>query len=451
MQNSQARISGVFGLLLPLIAIGLSMVALYFAYVASETSEKVVIEEIGSIPPSETEILFNQSLATMERANDALNSVELVLSFLEGGSILAGVILVGAGILGLSSIQDLRHDTETIKQEMSAQIQAETHDLMARLERAESELLRREEQLAKLEAQLEQSLTSTQARIDQQIQSASKLARRSFEALSQHVMAQRLARENNIEAAINACRDSYELDPLNVSNNYLLGMLLMRRNNLDDAIKHLTDAFQEASKSGEDASIPAQAALGLAIRYKGDLTNEPMERNRLYNQAEHHLLEATRSDPHLLTDNRESYLGVLGSLYRRQGRTQDAIQIYLRAAKITPRRSYPDINLAMLYLQINNQELAEKYRHSAESKARRRLEDTPEDYWALHDVALAQLLGGKVDSAIQHFSEAIELSPDSGVLESVLSRLIYLKQIVPELAGLDRTIQQFNECIRLKH
>ncbi|MCL4879149.1 MAG: hypothetical protein KJ064_21005 [Anaerolineae bacterium] len=447
MKGNTPRFARAMTFLFPLLAIGLSIVALYFAAVRSEGSEIVIT---GGQNSEGAVIMLEQAELALERANDAVGSAELILSFLEGGSILAGVILVGAGILGVSSIQDLRHDTEAIKQEMTTRIQEETRELIARLERAERELLRREEQLAKLESQLEQSIASNQSRIDEQIQTASKMARRSFEALSQHVMAQRLARENNVEAAIKACRDSHDLDPDNVPNNYLLGTLLLRRGNLDESIEHLTEAFTRARVSGEDASVPAQAALGLALRYKGDQTTDPMERNRLYNQAEHYLLEATRSDPQLLTDDRESYFGVLGSLYRRQGRTLDAIQVYHRAAEMTPRRSYPQINLAMLYLNNHDPNQAEKYRQSAEAKARRRLEDTPEDYWAWHDVALSQLLGGNVDEAMRHFNEGIELSPDISSLESVLARLIYIKQIAPDLGGLDKAIQHFQESIRLK-
>ncbi|MBZ0308830.1 MAG: tetratricopeptide repeat protein, partial [Anaerolineae bacterium] len=129
---------------------------------------------------------------------------------------------------------------------------------------------------------------------------------------------------------------------------------------------------------------------------------------------------------------------------------QDAIQVYHRAAEVTPRRSYPQINLAMLYLHNNDLNNAEKYRQSAEAKARRRLEDTPEDYWAWHDVALSQLLGGNANEAMRYFSEGIELSPDINSLESVLSRLIYIKHMSPDLDGIDLVIQHFRDAIRQK-
>ena len=70
--------------------------------------------------------------------------------------------------------------------------------------------------------------------------------------------------------------------------------------------------------------------------------------NELYNVAEARLLEALQLDPVLLTPDGESYYGTLGSLYRRQGRIEDALDTYRRAADVTPQRSYPFVNLAML-------------------------------------------------------------------------------------------------------
>jgi len=421
--------SRVFSIFVPLLALGVSVAAFYFGYVDRSQARLVPQNQVAD------EQLQADIERTYERAQDAIQSAELVLSFLEGASVLAGIILVGAGVLGISSIQDLRQDTEHIKQEV-----------LNRLETAERELLSRAEQLAALEAELENTIQESQKRFSEQITQAAKDAQNAFEALSHHVMAQRLARERNIDAAIRACRDAHTLDPDNVPNNYLLGTLLLRKEELDEAIRFLKLAFDTAREDQEHTSPPAQAALGFAIRKKGDALSEPMERNRLYNQAESYLLDAVRAEPHLLNDNNESYYGILGSLYRRQGRTADAITAYQHAARITPRRSYPEINLAMLCLQT--QEFDESARHCqrAEEKARRRLEDTPDDYWASHDVALALLLRGKVDEALSTFHEALELTPDIMALESVMSRLQYLNDLPIEIQGLEKAIAIFTEA-----
>ncbi|HLA43779.1 MAG TPA: tetratricopeptide repeat protein, partial [Aggregatilineales bacterium] len=396
------RTDSALTLLVPLLSLGFSLTALYFVYL--ERSQTHFEVDASRLDGDALEVTFR-------RAQDAVESAQLVLSFLEGASVLAGIILIGAGVLGLTSIQDLRNDTEAMKDEVFKRLEEAEKQLIDRVDRAEHELLSRAEQLAQLEAQLEETIARTQDRIDTQIQAATRHAESSFEALSHHIMAQRLARENNIDAAIKSCRDAHELDPDNIPNNYLLGTLLIRKDELDEAVERLTEAYNQARRDGEMSSIPAQAALGLATRKKGDKLSNMMERNRFYNLAENYLLDATHHDPHLLNDNRESYFGVLGSLYRRQGRERDAIAAFIQAAEITPRRSYPEINLAMLYLEQGNKDRSEIHRQRAESKARSRLDDTPEDYWALHDVAMAVLLNGRVEEALEIFGRALELTP----------------------------------------
>lgn len=431
------RLSMTLTVLLPLVAIALSVLALYFAYIDRRATRQTTAN--GDIATVET------AEAILERANDAVLSADLILSFLEGASVLAGILLIGAGVLGVTSLQDLRQDTEDIKSELLDRLAQAERELNERVDVAQKELLSKAEQLAALEAELEATIARNREVINEQIQAATKEARRSFEALSHHIMAQRLARENNVDAAITACREAYELDPDNVPNNYLLGTLLTKKNDLDDAIRYLTLAF-EASQE-EDLSIPAQAALGLALRKKGDLQADPFERNQFYHQAEGYLIEATQHDPQLLSEDRESYFGILGSLYRRQERTRDAIAAFQRAAEITPRRSYPYINLAMLYLEQQDQPSMEAMRRAAEQRARRRLEDTPDDYWARHDVALAVYLRGDVEEALRLFDEAIELSPGASVLDSVLARLLYLHDIAAETPGIDRAIERFTDAI----
>lgn len=423
---------------LSIFAVGISVVALYFVLSSHESSQVVI--ESSAVEEDAAAVILKESEQTLSRAEDAVSSAELVLSFLEGASVLAGALVIAISLLGLSSLRDLRNDTEAIKQDVLTRVEQAERQLIERVERAESQLLSKAEQLSALEQAMEQLIQQNQARIDEQIQSATRSAQRAFEALSHHVMAQRLARENNVDAAIKACRDAHELDPDSIPNNYLLGVLLIRKDELDEAIEHLTEAFTLTGADARESSAPSQAALGLALRRKGDVTDDVMERNRLYNLAESHLLEATRTDPQLLNENRESYLGVLGSLYRRQGRIQDAIAIYNRAVQVTPRRSYPEINLAMLYLEQGDQDKAEQHRHRAEEKARRRLEDTPEDYWAKYDVGLACLLRGDEAEARVQFEEAIELTPDVMTLDSVLSRLYFLRNSPIKVSGLEDAI-----------
>jgi tetratricopeptide (TPR) repeat protein len=437
------RFNSAFGSILPLLGLGLSVLALFFAFQRTERTQLVI--EGQEIDAEGYNTLLDRSVQTMERAEDALSSVELVLSFLEGASVLAGVILVGVGILGINSLQDLRSDTEKLKQDILERLVQAERELTDRVERAEKEFLSRAEHLATLERELEGMYQKTQSLIGEQVRQANVEAKRSFEALSHLVMGQRLVRERNINAAIQACRSAYELDPDNIPNNYLLGRLLIRTDQLDEAIFHLTEALDEAEEDPK-ATAPTQAVLGLAIRKKGDRVDDLMERNRIYNQAESYLIRATTDDPQLLNEDGESYFGVLGSLYRRQGRDQDAIMAYERAARATPRRSYPEINLAMLYLEREDQGQFERHRRQAETKSRRRLQDTPEDYWAIHDLALALLLRGDVETAYKHFEEALEITPDVMTLDSVIARLEFAKELPQPPQGVEGALELFAQA-----
>lgn len=429
--------------LIPIISLGISVLSAYYVYNTHEN--RAIIIQTSRLNEAEANVILAEAQATYTRAEDAVNSAGLILSFLEGFSVLAGVIVVGAGILGISSAQELREDTEAMKLEVIKRLEQAETELLQRVEQAELELLNRAQLLTQLEVQMEQTILESQERINQQILSATKNAERSFEALSHHVMAQKLTREHNIDAAIAACREARTLDPDNMPNNYLLGSLLVRKDELLEAIVYLTEAYHAAHADSEISSAPAQALLGLALRKQGDSIDELLQRNQVYNLAESHLIEATQNDPQLLTESSESYFGVLGSLYRRQGRTKDAIAAYERAIKVTPRRSYPEINLAMLYLQQGESAKADQHRKRAEGKARRRLEDTPDDYWAKHDLALAILLRGEPREAITMFDEALEITPDLMTLDSVMSRLVYLQEIKTTLSGVQEVLEHFHK------
>lgn len=443
-RNSSSIMRFTITLLLPLLAMGIAVTALYFNFVdRGNTNVTVTCEDANDVTCAE---IIENANQTFQRAEDAVGAAELVLSFLEGFSVLAGIILVAAGVLGLASVNDLREDTEVMKAEVLQRLEDAEKQMLLRVEHTQQEISRKVELLAALERELETSIEQNQAVIDTQMKAAKEDAQLTFEALSHHIMAQRLARENNIHAAIQACRDAHELDPDNLPNNYLLGTLLIRQNKLDEAIMHLTEAYTAARTEGEHSSAPIQAALGLAVRKKGDLIKDGLERNRIYNLAENYLLEATFNDPLLLNEDRESYFGVLGSLYRRQGRIDDAITAYKRAAQITPRRSYPEINLAMLYLSDDRPEEAEIHRKLAALRAKRRLEDTPEDYWARHDFALAGLLAGDTEQALKGFEEALDLTPDVMTLDSVEARLQFLRDLQHNTEDITQALKLFDNA-----
>lgn len=415
---------------LPGLALVLALLAIWLWF--TETSEKGGNE----LPVSSEAHTLEQAELVLERANDAVNSAELILSFLEGASVVIAIAIASAAVVGLSSLSELRDNVAETEEE-----------LLQRVEEAEARLVARERQLANME----DLLAEAQVRIDQLIEdrlqrvyAETESARRQAAALARHALAEQLMREKNIDAALKACEEAARLDPDNHANNYLYGMLLIEKGQYGTAIERLQHALEI-----ESDFVPAIAALGLANRREGDQMDDRHQRNERYNVAEARLLEAMSKDPALLTPDGESYYGTLGSLYRRQERIDDALDSYRRASEVTPRRSYPFVNLAMLYMEKGQEQLRDQNLLIAERNARRRLDDTPTDYWAFYDAALIQLIRGDEDQAIRYFKDAFEVTPNSvSVYYSVVARLLFLQTIDPTMAGLQRVTEMVDTQIQ---
>lgn len=414
---------------MPAIALVLSLLAIWLWY--TETSE-----EPFASPPNGTPASVDQVNITLERANDAVNSVELVLSFLEGASVIITIAIAATAIVGLSSIGELREAVDETEQE-----------LLQRVEAAESRLQERAERLANMEELIAEAERRMDRLVEERLQKVyadTESARQQSAALARHALAEQLMREHNIDAAMQACAEAYQLDPKNYANNYLYGMLLIEKGEYHAAISKLQEALDE-----DPGFVPAIAALGLANRREGDQFDDRRTRNEYYNIAEARLLEAIQADANLLTHDGESYFGTLGSLYRRTGRIEDALDSYRRAAEVTPRRSYPFVNLAMLFYKLGDVQMRDQNLLIAERNAKRRLEDTPTDFWALYDLGLTELMRSEATNARQYFKEAIDYTPASiGVYYSVVARLIFLQAIDNAIPGLDENIELLDQQIK---
>lgn len=386
--------------ILPSLAILLGVMAIWLWY--SETRERDFVDITA-----ETTTTDERADLVLERANDAVNSAELILSFLEGASVVLTVAIAAATILGLSNINELRHEFDESKR---------------RLEEAEASLRAREARLLEFEREFSK------------IRDEARQAQRQLEAIERYSLAEQLMRERNIDAALSECFKSYNLDPKNYTNNYLYGTLLMAKGDFKDAIDKLEEALEE-----EPSFAVAIATLGLAYRRLGELTaSDRGSQIRHYNIAEEKLLAALSMDDKLLNNDGESYHGTLGSLYRRQGRIEEAIERYERAARITPGRSYPFVNLALLYYGLGQNESRDRYLKVAKRNSERRISDTPSDFWALYDLAYIELILGNREAAEKRLTEAIEFTPPSfSIFYSVFSRFEFLQTIDDDLNGLE--------------
>jgi tetratricopeptide (TPR) repeat protein len=305
-------------IIVTVFAVALAALALFFAWrndrkVRLDTGDDVSVESAESI---------------LARANEAVGFADSILSFLEGASVVVGAgLAVGAWMLR-TSIQN--------------QVE-ETHEFV---ERTEAAFAAREERLDRLEERLTARLDDMVARTQKDIADVQRQAHDSFRVLSMLVLAEQQVRAHNIDTAIRTLQTAHQLEPDNQASNYLLGYLYTSRKEFDLAIDHLEHALRI-----EADFAPAIAALGLALRRKGDSIPVPerqTERDQLWAQAEDRLLEALRRDSRLTDADGESYYGTLGGLYRRQDRYDAAIRAYEQAQQVTPNSSYPIINLASL-------------------------------------------------------------------------------------------------------
>jgi len=393
--------------LMPLLALALAAGALFFAWKADRRTTFVISDQVT---PSEASAL-------LERANDAVNFTDSVLSFLEGASVVLGAfIALGAWMLR-NSVQD-----------QIATIRAE-NDLTQR------RLAEREASLSKLEGDVRKHLDDALAITQREIEDAGQRADRSFRLLNSLVLAEQQVRAHNHASALNILHDAFKLEPDNYAINYLLGYLYSLRREYDRAIQHLEDSLAQ-----EAGFAPAIAALGLALRRKGDslsAEDERAQRNEYWSQAEMRLLNALRLDPHLTDAEGESYYGSLAGLYRRQGRYADAIDAYRRAEQITPTSSYPLINLASLYWHQGATEQAHAYFERVHDVARLKLDTNPLDNWARADFAQALAALGQRDEALRQFESVRENHPEEGLLLTIRSGLAFLAPAPVPNEGID--------------
>ncbi len=399
------------------IAVALAVLALFIAW----RDERRVTLDPGQ------EVSLTDAEAILDRANDAVNFADGILSFLEGVSVLVAIAVAAGGILVRSTIQRQADATTKFAEE------------------TERRLAEREQRLDEMESAFTQRLEGMMADTRHEIQSVKEQARESFRVLSLLVLAEQQVRARNIDTALEMLHNAHELDPDNHAANYLLGYLYTSRREYDRAIALLEHALEQ-----EAGFTPAIAALGLALRRKGDTLDTPdqqAERDRLWAEAESKLIEALHKDPRLTDADGESYYGTLGGLYRRQQRYHAAIDAYEQAHRVTPNSSYPIINLATLYYHQGNQERAAHHFRRVIDAAVLQLDDDPRDQWTRADYAQALLAVGDVEAALGQLQMLIDQNAPRGLLETVRSGLEFLGEAPEPVKGLDAVLNLIDSAL----
>lgn len=318
----------------------------------------------------------------LERANDAVASVELLLSFLEGASVLVGLGLGAATIYGLRSARETREELSAEVGKIEA-MRGRLDAQLAGLERFRPYL----ENLTDLRRELEESQRS----LEQTIHNVALL-----------LQADQEFRLKNYDTAYAFATQVLRQEPENPMALYIAGWLEVQhlRDRLDDGIAHLEAAARLTNWP------TARAAYGVGLRRKARGASGE-ERQRLFWQAEGVLKEALSQSPRLMDFEGESFWGPVGGILREIGHIDGAIDAYEKALAVTPDSSYPWGNLATLYLakarEANGdprwQQKALAAFANTVRAANSELAQKPNNYYLLMDVAQSSMMLGQQDPA----------------------------------------------------
>lgn len=410
-----------------------------------------------ALPPGpDPQSVLAEAQRSAEDAQQAMNTVGIMLNFLEVAGLVAGLLIGVAAIAGIRTINEYRSELSKARVDLDGM----RTELRADLERARSDLsglrseLTRETEamlqdfgarissgLAEVSKQAE-ALGSLESRLEDEMKTVHERADRAIRALTIVQLGEQQMEMRNWRAALRTFEEAYKLDPDNRAVNYFLGELHIMQRNLRKGEEHL----RRAQNDGETYP-PAEAALAYALRLQGDALSDIEERNYFYAQAERRYLNAVRSDALVRDINGESVYGMLGNLYRRQGRLEDAERCFEQSERITPHNCYPAHNLGMLYLSRNQPDRARPYFERVIQLANNRLEGTPSDFWARFNLITAFAALGRNDEAMNELDILLEPTYTRGPLESFRGGLRTLEHLPNPPPGIEQMISRVEEAI----
>ena len=398
--------------------------------------------------PSPADVLEAARRAA-EGADQAMNTVGLILSFFEVAGVIATLLIGIAALAGFRTINEYRAELNKARAELNA-MRTELSGMRADLVRETESVLqsfekRVTEGLEGIRQQAEQ-FSAFEARLDAGLREVRERGDLAIRALTVVQLGEQQMELRNWGAALRTFEEAYRLDPQNRAVNYFLGEMYIMLRDLKRGEEHL----RKAQADGE-IYPPAEAALAYALRLQGDHLTDINERNHVYAQAERRFLNAVMHDPLVRDINGESVYGMLGGLYRRQGRIQDALRCYRQAERITPHNCYPVYNLALVYHQQNDAEKARMYFERVVDLALQQLKATPSDFWARFNLVTAYAALGQTETAYEHLDILLETGHILGPLESFQAGLKALQQTANPPPGLEPLIVRVEEAIaRLK-
>jgi tetratricopeptide (TPR) repeat protein len=244
-------------------------------------------------------------------------------------------------------------------------------------------------------------------------------------ALSYLAMGNQLLEQKKIQAAIQALQKAKQLRLKDVQVNYMLGQIYRKIGSYDEAIECLETAI-----ASEKEFALAHFELGIAYRNQADKLYADLslkqQHDQEYEKAIVHLKEATS----LLPDD-EEIIATLGGTYRRYGRYQDALKCYNHALELNPDSSYALGNVALLSWHEGKLDEARSAYRRTEDIATKRIDAkiSYEPFWDYYDLAMAKLVVGRKDEALEDYRLAAKLTFTPDQFKSVLTGIYFLKEV----------------------
>ncbi len=271
--------------------------------------------------------------------------------------------------------------------------------------------------------EMKKEIDKKKQEIDELHQKLTRDVEKTSRAIAFLILGNEFAEKGKNGQAIEAYQAALRLREHDPQAHYALGRIYNDIGAYDLSIEHLTTAL------AADPDLPqTHKELGFAYRLQADReyqrTHDAEKRFSAYTRAIEHFRRANE----LLPNYEEAIAGLAGT-YRRLNQYALALDYYKLARKANPQSSYAISNIAALALHEGDIETAlpafEQTMETAQKRIAARASEEP--YWDYYDLSMAILVLKKGD-AVAAYKAAIELTPASGVFQSVLDGLAFLKE-----------------------
>lgn len=313
----------------------------------------------------------------------AMESVNLMLSFIQAGSIIITAIAVAATTLGVWNSRRLDQEVATVKG---------LYDEIKELKTLAEQLKRDSTNITAIRAETQNAISG----FEHSLNEAAKINQFNLSfgrAFSQLSLAQRQIEMNNLPEAVSTLHTAQSLASDNAIICYILGDTLARQGKIKDGIKMLEKALRIANIDDENKDkdfYDAKVSYAYARRMQGDAAEDySPEQDELYAEAEKIFLNVAKRYPMLQDISGESAFGALAGLYRRRNDIERAIKWYQNAERATPQQTYPINNLALIYFEQKKDKEADEYFTRAKKLGGSRSTLNPSDIWSYFDYITA--------------------------------------------------------------